>query len=235
MSQEHLFTTRERMAFDHVFYGDDPRLVNTGQPFTVTNVNVTPAIVNQDAYDLPMVSMAGAGAATDGHNHQWSDAGYQLHPGKTVYFYTELASADITNHDYAVWYSALDTTPITSLPTDYIGIRKLSGETRFRLVSRKASGTELAIDLNMPVVANDTLYCFGGAFTLDLTTAGKARAQIFYGVGLSPGGQMTKCWDDYVMTQAPDTVDLAFQRAWRAGSTVTTVGLFGGCRFWADA
>lgn len=232
---EGIAATRPQVAFDQTYFGNDPRLVNTGQPFTVTNVNVSPAIVNQDTFDIPMVSMAGAGAGTDGHQHQWSDAGYQLHPGKECGFITELASADITNHEFFVGYAAIDTSIIASAPTDYIGIRKTTGQTRFQLVARKASGTEQVFDLAMPVVANDTLYTFSVLITPDRTTAGMARVVVRCGVGLQPGGTLSVVFDGVVTTQAPDTVDLSIARAWRAGAAVTTIGLFGMLRQFAEA
>lgn len=211
--------------FGDFYPGSSPFFANTGQPFTVTNVNCTPAMAFIG--DRPMVTLAGAGAATDGSQHQLSDACIRPYAAKWLTVYSELYSADITNHEVFIGLASNDTTFLAGRPNDYVGISKAAGGTVFKVDSLKGGGTLQSDTIGNWTLASSTLYTVAVAMLADDGSSGSGRVKVFLGTNPAPGALMTLVYDSKIATEFPDNVDMAPIRAFRAGGLVTTACSFG--------
>lgn len=199
---------------------NQPRNIITLHPFTITTVNCTPAITNIGG--RPCVSLAGAGAATDGANFCLGVAGVLATAGKTLRYKWAYRSTDITNHEFAFGFGVVGTGIIASDPTDHVMVRKLLSITAPSVRSRKASGTAETLTLPTGALANDTWYDFEMVVRPDAVTAGKGVVDIYFGASVAGGATIPFLTSVAIATQIPDTVKTAPFFAWRAGSTVTT-------------
>ncbi len=216
-----------------VYWGDHGALLATGDAFTVTLVNVTPAV--NSVNNRPWIQLAGAGAATDGYQAQSLGEGIRLGVADKVFRMCGLIrSADIALHEFLMGVNATDTTVIASDSTDFAHVRKLTGETVFSGRSRKASGSASTVPIGMSAVANDTDY-FWEMELVRSSSAGKGKMRLYWMANPTPGSQADLVFDYTFPSQFPDTVDLAPVVAWRAGSTVTTLGFVGGVAWEQEA
>lgn len=208
----------------HVIYGDDPILLATGDTFTVTTVNCTPAL--NCIGGVPALQLAGAGGATDGYQIQASADSIRPQAGKPLKIAGFIRSADWTHQNFTIGFNAVDTTVIASDSTDLVHIQAASSGL-FKGRARKASGTAEMTTFGHPALVNDSWYFFEVVLVRDASTAGKGRLTLYLSdPNPLPGATATyvQSWD--VPTQFPDTVDLAVTFAWQ-GVSVTTLGHLG--------
>lgn len=213
-------------------FGQSQNII-TLHPFTITSTNSTPAVLNVGATSnqRPCVNFAGAGAATDGNNLCFAVASIIPVASKPLIVKGSLFSADITNHEFLFGMGVVGTGVIATDPTDHFMIRKLTGETVPSVRSRKASGTANIAALNTGALANSTWYDFAIRCTVDASTSGAGRLEVWWGSNLTGGQAMAKIYDNVFGTNVPDTVKLAPQCAFRAGGSVTTIMSFGYYQF----
>lgn len=212
--------TRDEMLYNETVRFNQPRNIITLHPFTITNTNCTPAITNIGG--RPCVSLAGAGAGTDGSNFCIGVAPILLMAGKSCRIKGAFRSTDMTNHEFAFGLGVVGTGIIAADPTDHVMIRKLTSVTAPSIRARKASGTAETLTLATGALANDTWYDFELVITPDATTSGKGRIQVFFGASVAGGTSIPYLTTVDIATQMPDTVKIAPFFGWRAGSTVTT-------------
>lgn len=217
---------------EKIVYFDNPNSVITLHPFTITNVNSTPTI--QHVGDRPAVGLAGAGAGTDGNNFMLGVAAVRPQAGLDIEWFWTARSADWTNHEFACGLAPVGTGITAAInggtePTDELVVFKDNADTRFSTKARKASGTEeLSPVARMDTLTNDTWYRGHAVVTRDASTAGKGRFRLYWGADSLM--QLPLVQEQYIATQFPDTVSMAFFIGWLAGGAVTTQmnwGMFG--------
>ena len=180
--------------------------------------------VNDFIGGRPCINMTNSGSgATDVVNGQ-SGRCLQPQAGKIVRVKGSFRMTT-TTQEFFLGLAATDTNIFSTYPTDYLAIRKATGDAVFYLVSRKASGTEATWALT-PTIAVDTWYDFEIVAKRDASTAGKGSVQVYLGVA-DPGNVIPQAFNGTVETQFPDTVDLGLSLGWRAGSAANVSGYVG--------
>lgn len=217
-----------RLAFKEYSGMDAGALVN-GNDFTITNVAST-VLSQNNIGGRPVWDFTNAGSgATDGVQLQVPAGCILLQPGKTVRLKGSVRMTT-TTQEFFVGLAAIDTSIIASAPTDYIGMRKLTTETLWRAVTRKASGTAETWGI-AGAIAADTWYDFEVVIKLDPSIAGRGNLTVYNNSGASAGNPIGNSnGNGGVAAQMPDTVLLSPAIAWRAGSAANVscyVGQFG--------
>lgn len=205
--------------FKQRFYFNRPDHIITLHPFTITNVNCTPALANVGG--RPCVSLAGAGAATDGSNFCFATAAHMLVAGKRTRLFFSVRSADATNHEWCVGIGTVTTTAMANLSggtpsANFVYLRKLKTELIPKVISRKASGIAEIASCNL-TQADATWYDFEVVIDMDPTTAGYGRVRVFCRTN---GGSPVLVLDTN-LGALPDTVVTALVFGFLEGDTGT--------------
>lgn len=212
---------------EHFFCRSDH--IITLHPFTITLVNCTPALAHVGG--RPCVSLAGAGAATDGANFADAAASIRLVAGKQTRLRFSVRSADASAHEWVFGLYTSDTTIVADLSggtpnSDYCVIFKEAADRVPRFRTRKGSGTEEAADLDLSC-EDATWYDFDVEILPDAVTAGKGRVRVWARTAL---GAPALVLDQQVATQLPDTVSTCLCFGFLEGDTgtdATVVGVIG--------
>jgi len=216
------------MAFQ--LMGSHPDLVTNSDFGSVLNsatVNPTLAVLTgKNGYNL-----YGAGAATDAHQYI-NKIDVLLNKGRTVRLYAEFAMGDVggsTGNEIAIGLATagVGTNVIATEPNNQILFRKLKTQSVFHLISKKATGqTDEDVTLPTGTLVANTVYAVEMLITPDAVTANKAKVQIWFGPalqGVNNENKLPYLGEFSIAAQCPaNTVELAFVRAWRQGSTSTT-------------
>lgn len=210
-------------------YGDAwylNKLPITLHPFTITVVNVTPAVAHVGG--RPGLTLAGAGAATDGANYSQAVGSHRIVAGKRMRIFFSVYSADATNHEWWFGLAVHSTTQMANLsggtaPTDHLTVSKVKTATVPSLRCRKASGTQEAVALNL-TQADATWYDYEVVVEPDATTASRGRVRIFVSTA---GATPVLVLDTTIGAQLPDTVSLSAGFGFLEGDTGTDATTFG--------
>jgi len=200
------------------FYCSSQSII-TLHPFTITNVNCSPAITNVGG--RPCVSLAGAGSATDGSNHCDAVASLMLVAGKQTRITFGVRSADATAHEWNVGLSTVTTTSQANISggtpaANYALLYKTEASTAVRFGSRKGSGTAELATTSL-TVADATWYDFEIVITMDGSIAGQGRIVVNVRTN---GGAPVKILDTQ-QGSLPDTVVTALVWGFLEGDTGT--------------
>lgn len=175
----------------------------------------------------PCFNMTNSGStATDVVNQQVTANAMQFVAGLPFVMFGSVRFTT-TTQDWTQGTWATDTNYFSTLPTDYLSLRKLTGSTSVYLAARKASGTEETYVLDTAAVVADTWYDYAVWILPDSATAGKARFQVAWGSNVTPGNPIPIVASGVIATQNPDTVDTRPGYAWRAGSAANVSGFMG--------
>jgi hypothetical protein len=193
----------------------------TLHPFTMTAVNCTPACNHTGG--RPCLSLAGAGAATDGENLCIGQAGHRFVAGKQTRLSFSVRNADATNHAWVAGFNIVST-GICALyetggtpSTDFLLIHKTSGSAVPRLRARKASGTAASVATSL-TMADATWYDFDVVILPDSAVAGVARVQVYVSTALATEVLVL---DTTLGAECPDTVSTALCFGFLEGDTGT--------------
>ena len=191
----------------------------TVHPFTITNVNCTPAITNVGG--RPCVSFAGAGAATDGSNFCDAVAGFMLVAGKQTRITFGVRSADGTAHEWNVGLSTVTTTSQANISggtpaANYALLYKTDAQTTVKFGSRKGSGTAEVATTTL-TYESAKWYDFEIIITPHATIAGQGQIDVFV---RTDGGPPIRILDTQ-QGSLPDTVVTALVFGFLEGDTGT--------------
>jgi len=211
--------TSNTSLFRQAHYFSRPDHIITLHPFTVTNVNCTPALTNVGG--RPCVSLAGAGSATDGSNFCYGTASHMLVAGKRTRIHFGIRSADATNHEWIFGLNTVTTTGMANLSggtasANFAVLRKLKTETTPKFHCRKASGTAEISSTSQTYVA-DQWHDYEVVIEMDPSVAGRGRVTVFCRVNL---GNPVKI-HEAVLGALPDTVVTALLFGFLEGDTGT--------------
>lgn len=210
-------------------YGDAwylNKLPITLHPFTITTVNCTPAVAHVGG--RPGLTLAGAGAATDGANYSQAVGSHRIVAGKQTRFFGSVYSADATNHEWWFGLAVHSTTQMANLsggtaPTNHVTVSKVKTVAVPTLRCRKASGTQEAVALNL-TQADATWYDF--EVVIDPTTAAGSAGRVRIYVSTA-GATPVLVLDTTIGSQLPDSVSLSFGFGMLEGDTGTDATTFG--------
>jgi hypothetical protein len=207
----------------------DVESYTTGQLFTVTNAGtatVTPALYpTPGTVALPGRSALGVtynSATTDGLNLTIPVASVIPQYNEPIVLKGAFAATTIATAEFLMELAVVGTGLIATPATNYIGIRKKTGDTHFYLVSRKASGTEESVEIPMGTLTDGYWYDFVLQITRDNSTLGQGVAEVWWDVNAKAETALTNYWKLPVATQFPDTVAMAPSIATRVGASGVT-------------
>lgn len=202
----------------HVFNRSDN--IITLHPFTITNVNCTPAISNVGGFGC--VNLGGAGAATDGSNFCDAVASYKMRAGKQTRMWWGWRAADAAAHAFAFGLTTVTTTFTANHDggtpaADFLCLTKAATASTAYLRARLNSGTAEAVTLQW-TPANDTWYWFEVTILPDETTATQGRILVDV---WTPGVAGSTRIADVTSSALPATNAVALAFGMREGDTGT--------------
>jgi hypothetical protein len=156
--------------------------------------------------------MAYVGASTDHSNFCVPVASIIPQKNEPIWMKGACAFTTIATGEFLMELSVVGTALIATPATNYIGIRKNTGDSTFYVVSRYASGTEQKTALTMDTLADGTWYDFCVKITRPYSTAEMGAVDVWWGTNLYPGqGYSNSQHVDIVgaTPQFPDTVATA--------------------------
>lgn len=214
-------------AYRMEVYGANAPLTSVA-PWTVTLTNNTVARASLTGRPALGITHGNTGA-TDKTTYFISAAPIIIQNNKRIRIRGTVLLAAGALADLEFGIGVVGTDPIGTPPTDYIAIRKLSAETVFSLVSRKASGTNQLLALGTPVLAAATWYEFEMYIIQNTgSVAGSGHIEVYFGPS-SAGTNLPQVAVVDLPNNFPDTVAMAPFFEDRAGATdalVDAVGYF---------
>ena len=214
----------DNQMFSRWIHMGNPAALLASNPWTATAVNCTPVVAHVGG--RPAVSLAGAGASTDGENYCDGTAGFRFVSGKQTRIFCGTYLGDSTNHAFAFGVAVVTTGLVANLasggtpPTDFFCLSKLQTVAAITLRSRKASGTEEAIAIALPSTIADAQWLdWQIVVAPSSSTSGAGTVTVYCRQNL---GAWTQVAYANFGSQIPNTVSTALCLGFRAGSANTT-------------